>query len=239
MAEIHEKILAGTSLAHIGEDINATSQSAENQGFIAHKFKKDDINYDSTLSPRSQQIANNLEENYIIENENMMHSVFEWEDPKTKLKKVTVVLTLPSGVDTNTVKVLLNTPGDSGVTQEIVVKYPWSKRFMEAKTVFETSENKGSEFYLHPESIEYEKSIDSMRANILHTPNACFRVHLPIPVQSAPNTFSQYTRSFAPKGKGDKNGPRQEVFIMRFTGVVDYFARTYATVSTKYESGEE
>ena len=93
-----------------------------------------------------------------------------------------MVLTILSGVDTNTVKVLLNTPGDSGVTQEIVAKYPWSKRFIEAKTVFETSENKSTDFYLHPESIEYEKSIDSMRANILHTPNECFRVHLHIPV---------------------------------------------------------
>lgn len=200
---------------------------------VAHKTDK--IKYDGTLSPRSQHVSTNIEENYVIEHKNMMNSVFEWEDPNTKLKKVTLTLTQPSGVNNELVKCLLNTPSESGVNQDIVVKYLWCKRFMDAKSIFDTKQNRGAKFYLHPESIEYEKSIDAMQANILHTPDACFRVHLPVSVHMAQNTFSQYTRLFAPKVKADKTVPRQEVFIMRFNGVVDYFDRTYTTLTTKYE----
>ena len=187
------------------------------------------------LSPNTQMMADAIEKSGFVKGENEMVNVFEWTDHITKDKKVTVVMTLPSGVNKNDCEIKLTSGDDSGVSSECVIKVPWSSRFLDGKSIFWSSDAK-DDYVKNPETIEYEKSLYKFRIKDSHIPNAIYTMQLPIPVQTNPMTISSIERSFNPVFGGNKNNPRQKVLILRFTGIRDNFAAKPTLVGTTYES---
>ena len=106
------------------------------------------------ISLLDDDVCATLEIEVIIDPDNQMNSVFDWDDPESKLKKVTVVMTLPSG--TKNVKVLVGTVEGTGITSEIIIKYPWSEEYMDPKVIFKTRDNKDSKYYLDPEAMTFK-----------------------------------------------------------------------------------
>ena len=186
----------------------------------------------------SEDFSGLLEQNGLVEADNEMHTVFQWVDAVTKLKMVTVVLTLPSGA-TN-VKIFVGGEEGSGVTSEVIVKYPWSNRFIEPKVIFGNKSNKNSEYWLHPEAIAFARHIDSMRKNIMQTPQVTYKIVLPIPVQTQVGTYSYMISKFSPFESTDtKQGGKQFVLIIRLTGVMDRFVTKYEPVLEVYDSDDD
>lgn len=180
--------------------------------------------------------ADEIEKSGFVQAENDMSNVFEWVDPQTKDKKVTVVMTLPSGVNKNDCEINLTTgDDDSGTSTEVVVKIPWSARFCDSKTIFWKADADKS-YGMHPEALEYERSINRFRLNNTHVPKAVYKIKLPSAVQTNPMTISSIQRSFNPVAGGDKNNPKQNVLIIRMTGLRDNFAATHISVGDTYDS---
>ena len=97
---------------------------------------------------------------------------------------------------------------DSGTSTEVVVKVPWSARFCDSKTIFWKA-GVDKAYGMHPEALEYERSINRFRLNETHVPKAIYKINLPIPVQTNPMTIDMIERSFNPVADGDKSNPKQ------------------------------
>ena len=84
-------------------------------------------------------MAETVEKSGFIKGENEMVNVFQWVDHVTKDKKVTVVMTLPSVVNKKDCEINLTSGDESGVSTEVVIKVPWSSRFVMVKVFFGVS----------------------------------------------------------------------------------------------------
>ena len=164
-----------------------------------------------------------------------MVNASQCRDQLTKIEKVAVVMTLPSGVNKNDCEIILSREDDSGVPTEVVVKVPWSCRFLDGKSIF-WSRDVNQAYGMHPETIDYEDSINSFRLNDDNVPKAIYTMELHIPVQTNPMTIISVERSFNPVFGGDKNNSMQKVLIIRLTGLRDNFASKHTVVGTTYES---
>ena len=196
--------------------------------------KSNQFQFEAPLSPNSQKLADDLERTAFEEVQNEMTNVFEWDDPISKDKKVTVIKTLPSGVLHTMCKIDVVSSEDSGVSQELVIKIPWNRRFIEKETIFWTPKNAGTQYYLHPEAVAYEKSLRKFVMNDDHTPDIVYKVKLPIPVQTSLSTRTCESRTFAPVKGGEV--PKQNLIIIRLTGLKEKFAISSTSTTACYES---
>ena len=161
-----------------------------------------------------------LESEGVIEPDNQMHSVFEWDDPVSNMKKVTVVMTLPSG--TKNVRVMVGTGEGTGVTSEVIVKYPWSEEYMDPNLIFKTRDNKHTKYYLEPEAVAFANAIKASKKNVVNIPNVIYRILLPIPVQTTQESYTTNINVFTPykdsvTSSAGKNDQKQRVLLIRIT----------------------
>ena len=177
-----------------------------------------------------------------IEPDNQMHTVFEWDDPVSKMKKVTVVLTLPSGV--KNIKVLVGGAGGSGVTSEVIVKYPWNHSFMDPNVILKNKDNKNDSIFMGPEAVAFTKAINLHRENVEDLPEVTFKILLPIPVQTMPNSYTTSMKTFTPRNNDSSSASatvdqKQKVLIVRLTGVVEKFHQKFDDVIEEFDSEDE
>ena len=130
---------------------------------------------------------------------------------------------------------------DSGVSQELRILIPWSHRFLDAKTLFVTLENKNTEYYLQPEAIAFNKNNRNFQMTHQDVLDIVYVAHLPITVQMNMSKVSATGRSFS-RAKGSGRVTRENIhnlIIARLTGVREAFNASSTKVSTNYSSDYE
>ena len=192
----------------------------------------------NALSPKSTTLAEAVETTSFVDIKNAMNNVFVWEDPYTKIKKVTSVVTLPSGVDLESCTVEVTGGEMTGVSQELTIKFQWTDRYMSAKTIFWTMEGRHTGYEYLAEAQMYKKSLRKYQFKETHKPWCTISVQLPIPVMTQETTYESVARAFSPDW-GTKTGPKQEVIITRMTAAIDTFQVKHQKVSAKHDSDYE
>ena len=115
-----------------------------------------------------------------------MCTIGQWSDPITGEDKFTVLIVLPSGVNS----VELNVPPCDDGTDKLEVKYKWSNGFINMQTLFCHEITKLNYAIRHPEIMAIKESLKKYRSSIDETPTSTMKVQLPIKVQSAPSSYS-------------------------------------------------
>ena len=189
------------------------------------------------ISPLAKKVAGDIEASAGVEMLNSQNCVFDWVDDTTMLKKVTVILTLPSGIHESDCDLDLGDDDLSGTTQEITVKFPWVERFMDKFVLFKSRQQANDIYTRLPEAIAYEQHLRAYRPDKTSTPYSYFKVRLPFPVQTAVGTYDYSTRGFTADKEVEKDKIRKQyVLIVRLTGVADRYVKTSMKAPKAYES---
>ena len=107
-------------------------------------------NFDLKLPGSATRLSDGIETTGFIEEENAMYNIVTWKYPNTVDTKATIVQTLFSDVTYDMFVLTLGRSEESGVSQDLRIIVPWMYRFLDSKNVFQTSNNKEKDLYLHP-----------------------------------------------------------------------------------------
>ena len=197
------------------------------------------------MTPKKQNSDVSVDRALYVNVNNEQVIVFPWKCPIKSVDKVTVIVTLPSGVYESSVEVILNGDNDKdSYSEKLVIKYPWNDRMLVPKTLFKTGENKRDKYELYPESQALLTALKSVREKVDEVPYTTVEIKLPMPVQTNDLTWESKFRkvsnfSDTRMTRLPQDRYKQLVVIVRMTGIVDKYLQTAKRSTIAYESSDE
>ena len=198
------------------------------------EFEEED---DGQLSPKTQSHVDALEMAAYVDMDNYQAIVFPWICPEKYQKKVTAVVTLPSGVDPHSCLVEIGNNKEEAIAQEAFVKFAWNRSFLDKKALFKTAQNKYTSYHIHPEAMAYEQAVMKHRLNYSHIPNCTIKIVLPIPVQTTHESYDVIPRML-PR-VSERWQDKQCVLIIKMTGIKDTKVAKKKITAKVYESDDD